>query len=82
MMKDREILLKKISTYAFAIYEYRLYLDTHPDCAVTIAKIAESEEKLRPLVKEYESKYGPLRMMNDNPKKWTWVNDPWPWEGE
>ena len=70
-MTSREILLKKISTYAFAIYEYRLFLDTHPKDEKMIAKIAECEEKLRP-----------LKMNNDNMKKWTWVNDPWPWEGE
>lgn len=81
-MKEREILLKKISTYAFAIQEYRLFLDTHPDCRETIAKIKECEEKLNPLVAEYENKYGPLRKSNDNQMKWTWVNDPWPWEGE
>ena len=81
MVTEREILLKKISTYSSAIHEYRLYLDTHPDCEVTIRKIKEYEEKLHPLVKEYEAKYGPLRKSNDNSKKWTWVNDPWPWEG-
>lgn len=81
-MKEREILLKKISTYAFAIHEYRLFLDTHPNCQATIRKINECEEKLRPLVAEYEKKYGLLKKNNDNSMKWTWVNDPWPWEGE
>ena len=80
-MTAREILLRKISTYAFAIHEYRLYLDTHPKCEVTIAKIRDYEEKLNPLIDEYERKYGPLKKSNDNSKKWTWVNDPWPWEG-
>ena len=80
-MTEREILLRKISTHAFAIHEYRLFLDTHPNCSATIAKIAECEEALRPLIKEYESKFGPLKKKNDNLKKWTWVNDPWPWEG-
>ena len=81
MVTDREILIKKISTYFFAIHEYRLYLDTHPKCEVTIKKIKECEAKLKPLIEEYEEKYGPLKKQNDNPKKWTWVNDPWPWEG-
>ncbi len=81
-MTTREMLLRKISTYAFAINEYRLYLDTHPRCEATISKIREYEEKLGPLTEEYEKKYGPLKESNDNPKKWTWINDPWPWEGE
>ena len=81
-MTEREILLRKISTYSFAISEYRLYLDTHPNCEMTIHKIKDCEEKLYPLIKEYEDKYGPLMSNNANPKKWTWVNDPWPWEGD
>ena len=81
MVTEREILLKKISTYSFAIHEYRLFLDTHPDCEHTIKKIKENEAKLCPLIKEYEEKFGPLRKNNDNTKIWTWVNDPWPWEG-
>ncbi len=81
-MTDREILLRKISTYAFAIHEYRLFLDTHPKDQEIIAKIEEYERKLRPLKEEYESKYGLLTKKNNNSKKWTWVNDPWPWEGE
>ena len=81
-MSKREILLKKISSYAFAIYELKLYLDTHPNCKKTIAKIEELEDKLKPLREEYVKEYGPL--MSDDSKKdyWTWVNAPWPWEGE
>ena len=81
MVTEREMLLRKISTYSFAIHEYRLFLDTHPNCEVTIKKIKDCQAKLLPLVEEYEEKFGPLKKSNDNPKKWTWVNDPWPWEG-
>lgn len=81
-MSQREILLRKISTYAFAIHEYRLFLDTHPRDREIIGKIEECEKKLKPLKEEFESKYGPLTKNNDNSNRWTWVNDPWPWEGE
>lgn len=81
-MTEREILLRKISTYAFAIHELRLFLDTHPKDEATIEKIREFEEMLKPLRIEYEKRFGPLMKNNDNTKKWTWVNDPWPWEGE
>ncbi len=80
-MSDREILLKKISTYAFAIHDLRMFLDTHPKDEITIEKIKEYEEKLKPLKEQYEKKYGLLTKKNDNSEKWTWVNDPWPWEG-
>jgi hypothetical protein len=42
-------------------------------------RLARKEARIR---KEYERKYGLLKKSNDNSKKWTWVNDPWPWEGE
>ncbi|MGN0453448.1 MAG: spore coat protein CotJB [Ruminococcus sp.] len=81
-MTSREILLRKISTYAFAIHELRLFLDTHPKDTKTLAKVEEFEEKLMPLREEYIKKYGPLTK-SENPKDyWAWVNDPWPWEGE
>lgn len=81
-MSKREILLRKISSYAFAIYELKLYLDTHPNCRKTIAKIEEYEAKLAPLRQEYVNEYGPL-FSNENKKDyWTWVNAPWPWEGD
>lgn len=81
-MTQREILLKKISMYAFAVHELRMFLDTHPNDKATLKKIDEYEEKLKPLRTEYVKKYGPLMKSDDNTGYWNWVNDPWPWEGE
>lgn len=77
----QEILLKTISSYSFAIYELKLFLDTHPADAKTIERIREFEEKLAPLREEYISKYGPLTTDENKKDYWTWVNSPWPWEG-
>ncbi|MGN1131670.1 MAG: spore coat protein CotJB, partial [Ruminococcus sp.] len=30
-MTERDILLKKLSSVSFAMFELRLFLDTHPD---------------------------------------------------
>ncbi|MDO5123416.1 MAG: spore coat protein CotJB [Eubacteriales bacterium] len=81
-MSKREILLRKISSYAFAIYELKLYLDTHPNCRKTIAKMEELESKLKPLREEYVKEYGPLMSSENMKDYWTWVNAPWPWEGD
>ena len=60
-MTDREMLLKKISTYQFASLDLQLYLDTHPDDEGAIGKMNMFKEKAAPLIKEYEKKYGPLK---------------------
>ena len=80
-MTKREILLKQISSYAFAIYELKLFLDTHPADIQTLQKISQLEAKLKPLREEYVSNFGPLTSNDSREDYWSWVNDPWPWEG-
>ena len=60
-MTEREILLKKISTYQFSILDLQIFLDTHPYDQQVLSQIKECKEKLLPLIEEYEEKYGPLR---------------------
>lgn len=81
-MTNREILLKKIGTYKFAVTDLHLFLDTHPNDAETLEKIAEYERKLKPLVAEYESKYGPLRWGRNISNSFMWIKKPWPWDTE
>ena len=60
-LTEREILLKKISTYEFAALDLQIYLDTHPHDTAMIQKMNGFKEKLKPLVEEYEEKFGPLK---------------------
>ena len=55
-LTEREILLKKISTYEFAALDLQIYLDTHPHDTAMIQKMNGFKEKLKPLVEEYEEK--------------------------
>lgn len=33
-------------------------------------------------IKEYENCYGPITKFGvESDDKWTWICDPWPWEG-
>ena len=79
-MTGRDILLKKLSSYAFATHELKLFLDTHPNDKETIKKMKEYEEKTKLLMKEFEEQYGPIKRKSDDKSFWSWVNDPWPWE--
>lgn len=80
-MTKREILLKKISTYGFAMLDLQIFLDTHPNDEKTLSKIRKFRDILQPLREEYERNYGPLTKSEDT-NNWTWVNAPWPWESE
>lgn len=81
-MTEREILLKKISTYQFAMLDLQLFLDTHPNDTKTLEKIKEYRETLAPLVKEFEAKFGPLTKNMSSTNQWRWIKAPWPWEKE
>ena len=45
-MTEREILLKKISTYQFSILDLQIFLDTHPYDQQVLSQIKECKEKL------------------------------------
>lgn len=81
-MTKREALLKKISTYQFAAHDLQLYLDTHPDDIDTMEKMNRFKKAAKPLIEEYESKYGPLTKKSEDGNRWAWIKAPWPWESE
>lgn len=81
-MTQREIMLKKIGTYKFVLKDLELYLDTHPKDEMALSKYAEYEALLKPMVKEFESRFGPLTVSPDNGNKFLWVKNPWPWDIE
>ena len=81
-MTERDILIKKISTYQFAIDDMRLYLDTHPMDMDTVSKAKEYSEKLKKLTETYEEKFGALFKGSGNSNRWSWIRSPWPWECE
>lgn len=80
-MSEREQLLKKLSAYAFAAYDWNLYLDTHPDDKDAIAMFRKMADKADELKGEYISKFGPLRAVeSQDADQWEWINGPWPWD--
>lgn len=81
-MTEREILIKKISTYSFAAYDLHLYLNTHPNDPTIERKRAEYLDKARGLIKEYEERFGPLTPAETDSDSWAWIQGPWPWERE
>ncbi len=81
-MTKRETLLKKISTYQFAVLDLQMYLDTHKNDTETLEKVEKYQLLLQPLIEEYEAKYGPLTKSANDGNSWAWIKGPWPWESE
>jgi spore coat protein JC len=80
-MSEREMMLRRLSAMDFAIWELHMYLDTHPEDTLALAKMNEARAKREELVKSYEGKFGPLMShQTGNNTKWTWLKDPWPWD--
>ena len=80
-MSEREALLKKLSAYAFAAYDWNLYLDTHPDDEQAIKIFRSMSDKANELCNEFESKFGPITAESTPiSDTWTWLNNPWPWD--
>lgn len=79
-MNDREMLMRRLSALRFVAWELHLYLDTHPEDDEALRKMQEYEHKANEVQREYEENYGPISASADT-DRWSWINDPWPWEG-
>lgn len=78
---DRNKLFRTIQMYGFAIDEIVLYLDTHPNCQNALNYYHKYNNLKREAVEEYNRLYGPLTAKQVRSReKWTWTNEPWPWE--
>lgn len=80
-MSERAELYRKLNAYAFAAYDWNLYLDTHPEDKDAIAMFHKMADKAKVLKTEYEDKYGPLTAeASKDMERWNWLDNPWPWE--
>jgi len=89
-MTERMKLLKCLAAADFAVYEVRLFLDTHPTDPCACKAAAEYEQRAALLRERYEQQYGPLTIASaammckaDDDCGCTgdgWLNDPWPWD--
>ncbi len=57
---------------AFAAWELRLYLDTHPGDRQALAMLENIENQLA------DPNYATTFLPEGSDQNWTWVNDPWP----
>ncbi len=73
-------LMNCIQSYAFAVNDLTLYLDTHKKDEKALELHNKYTRELKDYVDSYEKKYGPLTMYCPC-NSWRWIANPWPWEG-
>lgn len=78
MNKDK--LLRRVSALGFAMYELRLFCDTHPNNMDALKMLNSYQKKYDAVKAEYEKEYGPLTLNGYNSDEW--LKDPWPWDNE
>ena len=81
-MNERERLLRRLSSYDFAVHELHIYLDTHPADSAAANALAYYEARAEKARTEFEEKFGPLSSMNETGNRWAWIADPWPWDNQ
>ena len=75
---EQEKMLYNIQAICFAAHDLNLYLDMNPNDQSMITLFNDYLRKEEELIKEYESKYGPMTIKEDSMNEW--VNNKWPWE--
>ena len=83
-MNEQAELLTAIDALCFSSIDLDLYLDIFPDDRNIINLYNQYNEQKRNLVKQYESKFGPLTLDSEslNNYPWAWDDRPWPWENK
>jgi len=81
-MNEQARLLTDIDALGFAMIDLNLYLDVFPNDREKINLYNEYRKEKEGLLKEYESKYGPITLNSDslNSYPWAWNKMPWPWD--
>lgn len=79
---EREALLLRIMMLDFAINDLNLYLAINPKDSKVYDLFLKYSNSYQKYVEEYESKYEVLELTHDTFGKYTWGNNPWPWEGK
>ena len=72
--------LTELQTLGFVIQELALYLDTHRDDKEAFEVFETFQRMYKKGREKYEKECGPLTHMSDMNNRYSWLDDPWPWE--
>ena len=75
--------LTELQALCFVVHELGLYLDTHQDDQEAFALFQKYSALAESARAAYVERCGPLRQMDvAADDRFTWVDGPWPWEGQ
>lgn len=80
-MSHEDGLLRKVYETGFALDDILLYLDTHPTDRDAMNYYRYAQRANQEAVRAFEQVYGPLTINQVESDDWSWINNPWPWEG-
>ena len=75
---------RKVQQLGFIMTELGLYLNNQP-CCIEAMELFDMTRRLYAEAREnYEHRFGPLTYEGIKTERdgWSWINEPWPWEGE
>ncbi len=81
MMHGCNQLLQKVYETGFMMDDVLLYLDTHPHDVQAMEYYQEARKANKEAIAAYEQACGPLMINGVCSDSWSWINNPWPWEG-
>ncbi len=79
-VSEKERLLRRLAAMDFAILEFHIFLDTHPNNEEIADKLEKYSSNAKELRAEFEKKYGPITPNTINGNQWAWISNPWPWD--
>lgn len=74
-------MLLKIQELDFALNDLNLKLDVDPNNMELYKLFKNYALELKSLCDEYSRKYEVLELIKDVNGQYTWINNPWPWDG-
>lgn len=78
---EQQKMLLKIQELDFILNDLNLYLDINPNDTSVYNLFKDTALELQSLKKRYEEKYQVLKLVDDTKGKYTWIDNPWPWDG-
>lgn len=78
---EQQKMLLRIQELDFIINDLNLYLDVYPNDMKCFELFKKYSMELNSLKKKYYEKYQVLELIYDTKDKYTWIDDPWTWDG-
>ena len=78
---ERQKMLLKLHELDFILNDLNLYLDINPNNKKVFEIFKKTAKEYNTIKKQYYDKYQVLELCSDTKDKYTWIENPWPWDG-